>query len=145
MVMAMKRKLKWTALVLAVLLLGFGTALLLWPRDRITVESWQKIRIGMTEDEVAEILGGPSITGEEARAEYVRLLNELGRPPYEIDDPWLEEPDDQRLVGHRTRIWIGRRGAIGIELDQDNHVCWKGFHGVRWTNLLDRLRDWLSW
>jgi hypothetical protein len=32
----MKRKLKWLALVLAVSLLGFGTALLLWPRDRIT-------------------------------------------------------------------------------------------------------------
>jgi hypothetical protein len=55
----MKRKLKWLAIVLAVLLLGFGTALLLWPRDRITAESWQKIRIGMTENEVAEILGGP--------------------------------------------------------------------------------------
>jgi hypothetical protein len=32
----MKRKLKWLAIVLAVSLLGFGTALLLWPRDRIT-------------------------------------------------------------------------------------------------------------
>ena len=40
----MKRKLKWLTIVLAVLLLGFGTALLLWPRDRITAESWQKIR-----------------------------------------------------------------------------------------------------
>ena len=49
----MKRKLKLLAIVLAVSLLGFGTALLLWPRDRITAESWQKIRIGMTEDEVA--------------------------------------------------------------------------------------------
>jgi hypothetical protein len=36
----MKRKLKWLAIVLAVSLLGFGTALLLWPRDRITAESW---------------------------------------------------------------------------------------------------------
>jgi hypothetical protein len=54
----MKRKLKWLAIILAVSLLGFGTALLLWPRDRITAESWQKIRIGITEDEVAEILGG---------------------------------------------------------------------------------------
>jgi hypothetical protein len=32
----MKRKLKWLTIVLAVSLLGFGTALLLWPRDRIT-------------------------------------------------------------------------------------------------------------
>jgi hypothetical protein len=34
----MKRKLKWISLVLAVVLLGFGAAILLWPRDRITVE-----------------------------------------------------------------------------------------------------------
>jgi len=58
----MKRKLKWLAIVLAVSLLGFGTALFLWPRDRITAESWQKIQIGMTEEEVAEILGGPGMT-----------------------------------------------------------------------------------
>ena len=48
----MKRKLKWLAIVLGVSLLGFGTALLLWPRDRITAESWHKIRIGMTVKEV---------------------------------------------------------------------------------------------
>jgi hypothetical protein len=35
----MKRKLKWLAIVLAVLLLGLGTAFFLWPRDRITAES----------------------------------------------------------------------------------------------------------
>ena len=56
----MKRKLKWTATVLAVSLLGFGTALFLWPRDRITAESWEQIRVGMTEKEVVEILGQPS-------------------------------------------------------------------------------------
>ena len=61
----MKRKLKWLAIFLAVSLLGFGTALLLWPRDRITAESWQKIQVGMTEDEVADILGGPGMTCEE--------------------------------------------------------------------------------
>jgi hypothetical protein len=43
----MKRKLKWLAIVLVVSLLGFGTALLLWPRDRITKESWDEIRLGM--------------------------------------------------------------------------------------------------
>ena len=36
----MKRKLKWLAIVLAVSLLGFGTALLLWPRDRIQ-DAWE--------------------------------------------------------------------------------------------------------
>jgi hypothetical protein len=145
----MKRKLKWLALVLAVLLLGYGTALLLWPRDRITVESWQKIRIGMTEEEVAEILGEPGMSRAEDLAEYNRLLEELGRVPFEYEGPTLEEPDlwPGFLVPSRHRIWNGRRGSIVIQFDEDNHVWWKRFHGMRWINggILDRLRDWLGW
>jgi hypothetical protein len=143
----MKRKLKWLSIVLAVSLLGFGTALLLWPRDRITAESWQKIRIGMTEEEVAEILGGPGMSREEAAAEYFRLEKELGRPPYEIQDPRLEEPEvPENVDGDTARIWTGRRGSIMIELTLDDHVGWKHFQVVRWTNggFLDRLRDWLG-
>ena len=144
----MKRKLKWLAIVLVVSLLGFGTALLLWPRDRITVESWEKIRIGMTEDEVVEILGGPGMTDKEDRMEYLRLEKELGRRPWAFADPTLVEPEGRGpLFWDRIKIWTGRRGRIGIELDQDNHVRWKSFNGVRWINrgILDRLRDWLGW
>jgi hypothetical protein len=50
----MKRKLM--ASVLALLLVGLGLALLLWPRDMITVESWRQIRFGMTEKEVEAVL-----------------------------------------------------------------------------------------
>ncbi|HMF17276.1 MAG TPA: hypothetical protein VKE98_08730 [Gemmataceae bacterium] len=60
----MKRKLKWIAAVLSVLLLGFGAALLLWPRDRITAESWKQIQIGMSEKEVEDILGRPGVSWE---------------------------------------------------------------------------------
>jgi hypothetical protein len=144
----MKRKLKWLAIVLAVSLLGFGTALLLWPRDRITAESWQKIRIGMTEDEVAEILGGQGMSYEEYWAQYDRREKELGRRPFEIEELGMEEPEARRhFVQDRVKVWTGRRGSIAIELDQDNHVCWKHFQGYRWINggILDRLRDWLGW
>src|SRR6516165_6069335 len=144
----MKRKLKWLAIVLAVSLLGFGTALLLWPRDRITAESWQKIRIGMTEGEVAEILGGPGMSHETFLAQYDRLEKELGRSPCEFERPQLEEPEDWVfVVWDRARIWTGRRGIIEIELDQDNKVCWMRFKGLRWKNadVIDRLRDWLDW
>ena len=143
----MKRKLKWLAIVLAVLLLGFGTALLLWPRDRITAESWQKIRIGMTEDEAVDILGGPGMVWQEANAEYWRLADELGHPPWEFQGPLLEQSTDKIVVADTVKVWTGRRGNIMIELDQDNLVCWKHFQGVRWTNqgVLDRLRDWLGW
>ena len=143
----MKRKLKWLTIVLAVSLLGFGTAFLLWPRDRITAESWQKIRIGMTEEEVVEILGGPGITWEDALAEYQRLEKEMGKPPYEIENPSLEEPNGLVPVAYTVKVWTGRRGIMEIDFDLDNHVRWKGFHGIRWINggILDRLRDWLGW
>jgi len=143
----MKRKLKWIAIVLAVSLLGFGTALYLWPRDRITVESYKMIRIGMTEDEVVEILGRPGMFWKEDAAQYFRLKRELGHAPYEFEDPILQEPADKGVVVERVKVWTGRRGSIMLELDQHNHVRWKEFQGVRWTNgsILDRLRDWLGW
>jgi hypothetical protein len=145
----MKRKLKWLAIVLAVLLLGFGTALLLWPRDRITVESWQKIQIGMTEDEVEEILGAPGISHKEFFAQHERLEKELGRPPFKIEDIKIEElvVPGPLLLSSNSKVWTGRRGMIQIELDQENHVRWKCFQAGRWINggILDRLRDWLDW
>src|SRR5262249_53120915 len=99
----MKRKLKWLAIVLAVLLLGFGTALFLGPRDRITVESWQKIQIGMTEEEVAEILGGPGTSRD--------------RPPlFQLVGPRLMEPEDKGVVWDRAKLWTGPRAIIVIEL-----------------------------
>src|SRR6516225_9420742 len=106
----MKRKLKWLAIVLAVSLLGFGTALLLWPRDRITAESWQKIQIGMTEDEVAEILGGPGMPYDEVIALHHRQEKELGRPLFEVVAVTLEEPEGKGVVGERVKLWTGRRG-----------------------------------
>jgi hypothetical protein len=144
----MKRKLKWIGVSLVVLVLGFGTALLLWPRDRITAESWQKIRIGMTEDEVAEILDNPGMTDEEALAQYVALEKELGRPPFENEGPRMEEPKEPpRHLVTGSRIWSGHRGIIFVEFDQENRVCCKEFQGGRWINagVLDRLRDWLGW
>jgi hypothetical protein len=146
----MKRKLKWLAIVLAVSLLGFGTALLLWPRDRITAESWQKIRIGMTEEEVVEILGGAGLTREEHLAQNDRLEKEPGQPPFQIENFRLEEPESKGFLfwdSDRLRIWNGRRGMIVIELDEDSHVRWKHFQGGRWDNgnILDRVRDWLGW
>jgi hypothetical protein len=143
----MKRKLKWLAIVLAVSLLGFGGALLLWPRDRITAESWQKIRIGMTEDEVAEMLGGPGMKSDEHWAQYLRLRKELGGPPFTIEELRLEEPEGKGIDWERVKIWIGRRGMIEIELDEDHNVRGKAFQAARWDNgsVLDRLRDWLGW
>ncbi|HMF18113.1 MAG TPA: hypothetical protein VKE98_12950 [Gemmataceae bacterium] len=116
----MKRKLKWLAIVLAVLLVGFGTALFLWPRDRITKASWEKIRIGMTEKEVEGILSGPG--------------KSLGRPGQGWDNTKRGE-----------KVWLGRRGSILISFKNGVVIgkFWeKDDYG---PTFVDRLRDWLGW
>jgi FAD/FMN-containing dehydrogenase len=137
----MKRKLKWTAVVLAVVLLGFGAALFLWPRDRITAESWKKIQIGMTEKEVEGILGGPGMNEQTAQLRLAQLQEQLGKPP-EIGTP-LEEGE----VSERSKAWFGRRGIIEIYFDNNREVTWKFFTEIQPAdpNVIDRLRDWLGW
>jgi hypothetical protein len=137
---SVKTRRKWLAIILAVLLLGLGTAFFRWPRDRITAEAWKKIRLGMTEKEVEEILDGPGITlrdfedkyGGQYHAGKARFC-EGGEP---IDPDW-----------RKIKVWFSRQGAIAIQLDRDFHVTSKIFQGIRWTepNLLERLRDWLGW
>ena len=129
-----KPKLKWLAIVLAVLLLGFGTALFLWPRDRITAESWQKIRIGMTEKEVVEILGGPGMKFEEFEEKFLIQL---------------EEPEllggDELITLQKTRFWRGSRRVMLIHFNQEGRVNHKALSAESDLNFIDRLRDWLGW
>jgi hypothetical protein len=147
-VATMKRKLKWITAVLAVSLLGFGTVLLLWPRDRITGESYQKIRLGMTEEEVAEILGGPRTTSEQIWDQFRTLAKQTGKVPFVNDGVFLEEPEgfDKREPS-MSRYCPGRRGYIWIQFDQEGHVVWKCFQRGRYADstFVDRLRDWLGW
>ena len=137
----MKRKLKWLAIVLAVLLLGFGTALLLSPRDRITAESWQKIRMGMTEEEVEDILGGPGMNRQEFLAKFDQVRDHL------IYGDSFVEPDWENNDEKQNKIWFARRGFLAVQFDQAGHARRKLFQATRSTDpsFFDRLRDWLGY
>src|SRR5262245_3720076 len=131
----MKRKLKWLAIVLAVSLLGFGTALLLWPRDRITEESFDKIRIGMTEDEVAEILGDIGCDFDSLSAVDQKVVLGVRAKAF-----------DATLDIREDKIWVGRHGIIGIRIDEGRvgvNMCYITRGGEQ--TWIDRLRDWLGW
>ena len=52
----MKRKLAWVCLLVAPLVIG-SAVLVLLPRDRITQANCERIKKGMTENEVETILG----------------------------------------------------------------------------------------
>jgi hypothetical protein len=136
MVKAMKRKLKWLAIVLAISLLGFGTALLLWPRDRITADSWKQIRLGMTVKEVENMLGEPG-------SRHVDIWRDLAKEP----GNWFAEPNPFIFDGTRNLTWIGRNGFIDIRYDERRQVIGKYFGEFPSTrpSFIDRLRDWLGW
>lgn len=133
----MKRKLKWMAVVLAVLLLGFSATLFLWPRDRITKASWERIGLGMQEKEVEDILGGPGLTGD--YAPRFSLVMSGGVTFFD------EKRYDFR--NNRRKYWIGRRAVLGVSIDQEGIVRLKSFHKLHSLepSFLERLRDWLGW
>jgi hypothetical protein len=107
------------------LLLGFGAVLFLWPRDRITAASLEKIRVGMSEKEVEDILGGPGI-----KAPFTSKRLRVGPQ-----------------VPPTFHFWLGRSGFIEIEFDNDDQVIDKYFRNVQGADphFIDRLRDWLGW
>jgi hypothetical protein len=140
----MKRKLKWMSLVLVVLVVGFGTALFLLPRDRITADSWEKIRLGMTEKEVEGILGGPGISWGEYLSNMV-ALNKKGKLPINDGIEFLE-PESWNEGIDDISVWIGQRGEIRIGMNRRGHVIAKRFQRLRPADptFVDRIRDWLG-
>ncbi|HMF18112.1 MAG TPA: hypothetical protein VKE98_12945 [Gemmataceae bacterium] len=160
----MKRKLKWLAIVLAVSLLGFGTAIFLWPRDRITPESWKKIQIGMTESEVEKLLDKAGISFNEHQREQ-----EGPRPSHHFNPAsalMIEGATEHKGHGNifgvmlplddkkRTKYWVGQAGIIGIHFDHEK-VVWKLFQGGRLaevgvrdegsSSFLYKLRRFFGW
>src|SRR5262249_34741461 len=133
----MMTKRKWLAIVLAVLLLGLGTAFFLWPRDRITAESWEKIRLGMTEKEVEDILGGPGTNIKDIE-EFERTR---GVPLIKVEIQLLEGLG--RRITEAAKVWIGRSGVIMIEFDKSD-VTNKHFWEVKPNSFLDRVSAWFG-
>jgi hypothetical protein len=138
----MKPKLKWIAVVLLVLFVGLGTFLFLLPRDRITVESWKQIRLGMTEKEVEEFLGGPGLSPPEFQAQYDRWKARIGKP-----FAYLGGVESEGNHSGPAKHWWVKRGIIEIQFDQGGNVEGKRFWEHRSTepSLLDRLGAWCGW
>ena len=127
----MKRKLIWIGVILTVPLLAAGGVFLLWPQDRITLASWEKIHSGMAEKEVEALLGEPGIY---CKWEDMFPLVPTGKVEF------------HRLIANEDcKIWEGQSGIIGIQFDPQGNVRGKFRIMTRDGNIWDRLRDWLSW
>ena len=118
---------KPTNVVLAVLILVAVALLFRGPRDRITAESWKQIRLGMTENEVAGILGRTGMTTGEVES-HMEAHRKIPVP----DGIGFVEPEGPLQVEEKNaKHWIGERGYIHIYFDERGHVIRKGYWGWR--------------
>jgi hypothetical protein len=106
--MAMIRKRPLLVLAALAALAGAGTWVL-WPRpDRITLENFRLLRVGMSRTEVEAVLGPPG--------DY-RTVPTASEPPWRVDDDRVdkEQYEEDFWAGDGGVIWvlIGSRGVEG--------------------------------
>jgi hypothetical protein len=90
---------------------------LTWPVDRVNREAFERIRPGMTEAQVEEVLGRPSTSGP---PEVIIMFEGV---PESFVDPVTFPPE-------RRRQWVGRDHAILVELDGQGQVSGRYFGHV---------------
>jgi hypothetical protein len=120
------------ALLALVGLSGGLLVLLTHPRHRINQESYERIKEGMTLEEVEAILGGPP--GNYTRGRYGML-------------PYLALP--LKPLPRVLHEWLGEEAAIYVWFDLEGRARETGLQkvlGVKGEpSLLDRLRHLLPW
>src|SRR5262249_35822365 len=121
----MKQRFLKTSVAFLALSLMTGGGFLLWPRDRITEESWAKIQIGMTQKEVEEILGGSGISDKNRMK---ALEEEFPERRVNMKTAFTKR-EEGRGETELVRVWIGRRAFVKIEFDQNAHVKGKTIYG----------------
>jgi hypothetical protein len=138
--MASKRKLKWLGAVSATLALCAAAAWLLRPAGPpITVETYDRLRLGMTREEVKGLLGGPGGT----RQDCVLWMN--NRSPVNVAGSDLN--NGQRSVPG-IRYWYQDSGILILRFDAENRVMDKQFQQVRVSTsrqMVIRLLERVGW
>jgi hypothetical protein len=111
----MKRKRAWVCLLVSLLVLG-GLLFLLFPRDPITQANCDRIKSGMTDKDVEELLGTHS-------------------------DPAAPKTPNTSML-----TWKGSRGMIYVEFVNFGKTVGAGAWFVQSEpkNLRERIRDWLG-
>jgi hypothetical protein len=135
---ALKRRLRWLVVVSVTLVLCGTSAWLLWPpRPRITAETYERLRPGMTGAEAEELLGGPGRSGQD----FSDWLN--NRSPTTGSGTDLL---NSGLPG--IEYWYQDSGVIIVRFDSEGRVADKEFLKMRVSTLhqrLMRLRERIGW
>jgi hypothetical protein len=137
----MKRKL---FLVLAGITLVGGIAALCFSLryDRVTEASWRQIRLGMSIEEVEQVMGGPGIN--KGLMEVLRQRNHAGEH-FDLSgsgNSIFEFDPKQAIIRHVT--WSGRHGFVIVWLGERDIVAGKVFQGTQERSFFSRVRDLLG-
>jgi hypothetical protein len=125
---ALKRKMTWLGAMIAILALCATAAWFLWPADHpITVERYERIRHGMSRDEVEVMLDGPGATGQD----FSRWLNNrsptIGSGSDLLNLQWV----NGQWVQPRIKYWYQDSGIIIVRFDDDDRIADKQFLTMR--------------
>ena len=126
-----KRRLLILGLLPLLLFAGYLALWLTSPKHRIDRQGYGKIQLGMTEEEVEDILGAPA--GNHAISS-LRATEELvmGETSH-----WLDESKCT------LKTWVSDSAEIGIWFSEDGKVM-KTLAGFRPDNFFGKLRQWLG-
>ena len=129
--MTLKRRQKWLRAALVTLLLSCAAIWFLWPSsDSITVETYQRLRLGMSHSEVEAMLGGPGGT----RQDFADWMD--NRSPVEgLGVDLVNEHRDQPGI----KYWYQDSGIIVLRFDSDKLVADKQFLGMRVSTVRQRF------
>ena len=148
--MKRKRLLLIVGCLAAVLLAGYATFRLTAPRHRITIESFQAIREGMTELEVEAVLGAPAgVYSTEAQTGFYLPKLRSSCPArwiYASDADFIGTGSDliERQGG---KEWVGEELSIYICFNEGGRVLESRSGQVpptRNESFLAKLRRWLG-
>jgi hypothetical protein len=132
MPMTGKRTLSWLGAATATLALGAAAAWLLWPdRQRITAQSYARLRPGMTRAAVEDLLGGPG----RSRQDFSAWLDNRS-PTIGAGTDLLNEHRHQPGIAY----WYQDSGVIVLRFDAEGRVADQQFLQVRVSTARQRLR-----
>jgi hypothetical protein len=119
-----------------------STVAFLWPRPRVTKESYERIKLGMTRPEVEALLGGPpgDYTSGPRRPTDDKFVQDVREDVREI---WLRPGGTMLLPRHER--WQGDAGDLGVSFDPAGRALEKYFlpyEREKQTPLDYLLRSW---
>jgi hypothetical protein len=128
---------------IALLLIGAVLVLMLWPQERITRQNFGRIRLGMSQAEIHQLLGSPHYQVVE-----IGLVRE---PELYATNRWLSTEEKRRsgYRDYRREQWSSPELSISVIMDlQGEVVCRYTGPGHRWewnwiTFLRARLPRWV--